>query len=521
MTFTPNEITAAVALGLTTGAADPKLALLSGLCWFGAVRLRRSSFIQHYTERTVPLLSGGPVAKLLAALPVEEDRPVKTLPLPKKELPEPTPQIERNDSGKVNNQRLVIREATERLPALVGLNELNPHKSPTAFPLGIDQDGNELWFDLSPTKPNHTNFISVTGQPNAGKDTLFKAWFQTLATRNSPEKVRFVFVDGKGPWYAPSLRKHPSMMFPFEKWDGEAKTAMLSQMQQLQQEMKRRYHLIVEENECEDLEEYTEETGKTLPYIVLVVTDVLGDLNGQVEKLLEQIVAKGRACGIRAWVSLQTTVGESSKWRSLMTAYISGPVQGAQSDAVVMGTEGGYLAYRPSLMDTALKGVFCVRYGQREWLVKAPWVGKSEFKNWYRGPNTNSAANLLTELLLPQPNPPAVVRSASVSEGGENVGENPFTENGEGNLTATEAVTIWKGLSGEDRQKTVKALSVFTKTGKITVAIREVWGVTGGKSYQKFGKQIEAAKILKALTSKNPNPSGSSSVPVLPPSNRS
>ena len=168
-------------------------------------------------------------------------------------------------------------------------------------------------------------------------------------------------------------------------------------------------------------------------------------------------------------------------------------------------------------MDTAVKGVFCVRYGQREWLVKAPWVDKASFKNWYRTPNSNSAANLLTSLLLPTPSPLATVRVASANEGVRELNEvvKPTEALREvllptsTVLTGTssevksnpliEAKLTLSTIPAEERRSVGEALLIFTKNGrKITPAIREVWGITGGERFTVLVSWVKAAEVLKA-----------------------
>lgn len=307
-----------------------------------------------------------------------------------------------------------LRSALARLPGALHLRQMHPPKSRTAIPIGIAEDGKEIWLDLDAGKPNAVYSLSLTGQPGSGKDTLFKAWVRVLTARNTPEQVQFAIIDGKGSWCVPWIANNAYMFIPPQNGDDAVRVAgkdvpgIAWATDQILQEMRRRYDLIVRQAGCEDREEYLgENPGTVMPLLCVIITDVMGDVEGDVDKMIVKLTSKARAAGIRVFVSMQSTTRQNTQWRSSLGAFVSGAIQGGAQDEVVMGMAPRDLRYRPSHLPQPPEsaGVFVVRCGQRQWLVRAPYIEKKEFKEYCRAlpqkekPIQQTPDDLLAELL--------------------------------------------------------------------------------------------------------------------------
>ncbi len=270
-----------------------------------------------------------------------------------------------------------MADAVKRLPTLIHLREMRPlPQSPTALPLGVDSTGAHRWIDIQADALH----IGLYGQTNAGKDTLLRCWFILLVKRNAPDRVQFMFLDAKGDWLTSNLAHLAHMWMP--PAGGYGKTgdqAILTAIEAVDREAERRQQEITAAG-CRTREQYERTTGQTMPVLIVVFTDVMSSIAGQAERLLESLVSKARALGIRVFVSMQTPSGKSQRWRMNLSVVLAGNVQDRSQDAPAMGLPEKALTYRPSQLPPSRKmpGVFVVRSDDLA-LVKAPFLSDDQF----------------------------------------------------------------------------------------------------------------------------------------------
>jgi hypothetical protein len=270
------------------------------------------------------------------------------------------------------------RRALKRLPKLVRIATMKPYpKSPTAIPLGIDANGEHQWIDLQ----YNTLHVGLYGTSGSGKDSLLRAWFLYLCKANAPEMVQFAILDGKGDWLIASLASLAHMFMAPAGGYGKAGDEQISQaVQAIDQEAQRRQQLITSAG-CRTREEYVAKTGQPMPLLVVVATDVMTSIAGEVESLLETLVSKARSLGIRVVVSMQTPTGRSTRWRMNLSTVIAGFLQAGSQDEPALGIPIKEMEYRPSqLPDPKTQaGVFVVRQGNHQHLVQAPYIDEPTF----------------------------------------------------------------------------------------------------------------------------------------------
>ena len=125
--------------------------------------------------------------------------------------------------------------------------------------------------------------------------------------------------------------------------------------------------------DCDTMEQYILKTGQQMPLLVVIISDVMGSLIGDVDRLLVDLVSKARALGI---VSLQTPTNQNTQWHSNLSTVFCGQLTGRSNDVPALGIADEDIVYRPSQLPSPKKvpGVFIVRSGQDQLLVKTPKV---------------------------------------------------------------------------------------------------------------------------------------------------
>lgn len=270
-----------------------------------------------------------------------------------------------------------LSAALARLPRRVELGRMRLAQSPTAIPLGVDQSGAPVWIDLR----TDTYHIGLYGQTGAGKDTLLRAWFIVLARRNAPELMQFAFLDGKGDWLIPQLAALACMAIPPAGGYGKkGDAAILAAVKVIDAEAERRQDLIRAAG-CTSRDAYVAKTGQPMPLLVVIATDVMTSVAGDVERLLINLVSKARSLGIRVIVSMQTPTGRDTRWRGNLSTVLAGALQAGSQDEPAMGIPAKDLRYRPSQLPPPQQrpGVFVCRTAGEQLLVQAPYLGDDDF----------------------------------------------------------------------------------------------------------------------------------------------
>jgi hypothetical protein len=243
---------------------------------------------------------------------------------------------------------------------------------PGAFsvPIGQDQSGTARWMDIRKSML-HAGIYGGTG---AGKENEIESWFVALTRNNGPDKVQFAILDGKGHWMQPMLAGLSHMwMAPAGGIGEEGQAQMHAALRRIQAEAQRRGRLVFGAN-CDTMERYVLKTGDQLPYIVVVISDVMGNIVGDVDKLIVDLVSKARALGMRVVVSMQTPTKQNTQWRSNLSTVLCGQMQGRNNDTPALGIAEADMLYPPSRLPNpqTMPGIFSVRAGHEQWLIRAP-----------------------------------------------------------------------------------------------------------------------------------------------------
>ena len=312
--------------------------------------------------------------------------------------------------------------ALARLPERVDLLKLALHASPTAIPLGVGPDQQPVWADIA-TDALH---IGLYGQSGAGKDNLLRCWFVTLARRNRPDAVQFAFLDGKGDWLIPQLANLGHMFIaPAGGYGKPGDDEILAAVKQIDAEAQRR-QAAIQAVGCISRDAYLAKTGQPMPLLVVIATDVMTSVAGEVEKLLVNLVSKARSLGIRVVVSMQTPTRQDTRWRGNLSTVLAGALQSGSQDEPALGIAVKDLHYRPSQLPPPLQqpGIFVARTGGRQVLVRAPWLNSAAFEaqraklpsvKSFGGSDADLLASLLAGNELPDAGNAVAPRSPRVS----------------------------------------------------------------------------------------------------------
>lgn len=276
-----------------------------------------------------------------------------------------------------SDEPLGLAEALARLPAVVPIRELALDPRPLAVPLGTLPSGETRWVDLAEDVVN----VGVYGTTGAGKDLLLLQWFVLLCRRNDPHVVQFLVLDGKGDWLLPQLKGLAHMRLDPAGGYGNVE-AIKGALDVIHQEARERERLIFSKGGYRNREHYIASTGQPLPLLVVIVTDLMTTIQGYVEEELAELISKARALGIRVVMSFQNPTGKDMGWRSNIGLVLAGCMVDGSQDPVVLGIRRLQdMRYRPSQLpnpkqsDPATKGLFVVRHGTEQLLVKAPYLG--------------------------------------------------------------------------------------------------------------------------------------------------
>jgi|GEM_PF-2980983 len=270
-------------------------------------------------------------------------------------------------------------EAVAQLPALVRLEDLRLDPRPTAVPLGVTHDGGPCWIDLT-SDALHIGLYGVTG---SGKDTLLTSWVALLCRRNDPRDLQLLILDGKGDWTIPQLRGLAHMRLdPVAAYE---RGGLAQALQVIQREVRTRQTLIFGHGQ-RTREQYIAASGQRLPLLVIIITDLMVEITGELEELLTGLVARARALGIRVVLSMQTPTGKGMEWRANLSTLIAGCLNDGSQDAPALGIrDTRSLHFRPSQLpppqqgDPRTLGLFVVRHAGAQLLVKSPYLSAEAF----------------------------------------------------------------------------------------------------------------------------------------------
>lgn len=326
-------------------------------------------------------------------------------------------------------QQSYLTQGLKRLPAYIHYTQL-PDTIPSrlSVPIGFDAYSMEVkWGDFDAHSDNmRIMHALIAGQTKSGKDSLLRLWFTTLTLNNTPEQIQFVIIDGKIDWMSPVLADSAYMAIPpageseIRKVDGKwidcAREKIAESFEWIFEEVTRRGQLLKESNTI-NLESYNAKAAKQgkpqLPMLFFIASDVGDTFDGDLGMLVNQLIRKGRAYGIRMIMSMQDPVGEDTKWRGQIGLVMSGYQQDPLHDHRIMGMPVARLNIRPSQLpnpqqDAISQGLFVVRQGSMQYFVRAPFLPEEDWfdyiesnrfavKKWYR---SDEQHQLLEEVLF-------------------------------------------------------------------------------------------------------------------------
>jgi S-DNA-T family DNA segregation ATPase FtsK/SpoIIIE len=175
-------------------------------------------------------------------------------------------------------------------------------KSPVAFPIGIDVEGEPVVADFA--DPNTCHAL-VAGSTGSGKSEWLKAMVASMLLRSSPAEVRIALIDPKILTFA-GVEGSPYLWRPVATILADA----LAILRDAVTEMDARYHTLARDGFV-NLGERIKAGQTDLPFLVLVF-DEFADLilagredKKEFEQLVARIAGKGRAAGIHLVLATQ------------------------------------------------------------------------------------------------------------------------------------------------------------------------------------------------------------------------
>ena len=262
----------------------------------------------------------------------------------------------------------------------------------------------------------------IAGQTRAGKDSEIRLWFTQLTLSNTPEELQFIIIDGKGEWITPSLKdsKHmyvaPVGGFNISIERGNTGKRQIRDLanEAIEDAIVSTIELLKERAElfqkvgATNLAAYEKKTGRKLPMLMVIATDIGTNLQGNLEHLIKFLVLKGGSLGVRAIISMQTASGEDTSWRGQLALTMSGYQQQASADAPNLGISVKAMKYRPSELPSVdipeNRGLFVVRKGLSQFVIRGVYLPDDAFETYCENslPKKSdiNSADLLSSLLL-------------------------------------------------------------------------------------------------------------------------
>lgn len=166
------------------------------------------------------------------------------------------------------------------------------------IPLGIDNDGNTNYYDLS-----KCNNVLIGGTTGSGKSVFLNSIICSILMRSYPDEVKLLLIDTKELEF-PLYNGIPHLMSSSIAYPKKASIGL----QRIVKEMERRYETLSYYSNVKNIEEYNKINNTKMPYI-LVIIDELSDLmlicQNEIEDSFRRITEKGKDVGIHLIVSTQ------------------------------------------------------------------------------------------------------------------------------------------------------------------------------------------------------------------------
>lgn len=380
--------------------------------WVAQFLLRRSDFIQTIAQENMPKQALPAVTMLLpskdttAVVPYTANAAITraSIPVPTESWADritganaipPIGLIDRVaevDKGKESRKLQTLR-ILQTAPRYISYTQIPEAPSKTSILLGYDILQKTLaWTDLA-TETIHGLVVGATG---SGKDSVLRLWYAQLTSNNTPEEIQFVVLDGKGEWLTPALLESPYMLTKpaggvemvkqGNKWVDIANERIEGALNDVFELMNERQKLF-QNAHATNLVTYKQRTGKNLPLIIIIATDVGTNIQQQLGMLINVLSTKGRSFGFRLLISMQTASKQDTGWRGQLGLVMSGYQQQASADGPNMGLGSTELQFRPSDLYAPdpsrpeTLGLFVTRQGTMQRLIKAVHLPDTIFED--------------------------------------------------------------------------------------------------------------------------------------------
>ena len=229
-------------------------------------------------------------------------------------------------------RKVCIRELIDR-------PEFLENKDPLSVPIGLDVEGNCEFVSIG--KLPHA---LVAGASGSGKSVFINSVVTSLMYKNSPEEVRFFFIDPKQVDLQ-AYKNVPHLLCPIIP---DAKGGIAG-LKWLIAEMERRLKIFAIVG-CSNIHGYRDKRKddpelKKIPFIIAII-DECGDflMNGgnEAQDLLTKLIQKCRAAGIHIFLAMQKPIAKqlSTAIKSNATGRFAFRVT-SQTDSFTILEEGG------------------------------------------------------------------------------------------------------------------------------------------------------------------------------------
>lgn len=186
------------------------------------------------------------------------------------------------------------------LASLLGSDEYQNSEKPLLISLGKGISGKPVFANLA--KAPHMLIAGTTG---SGKSVTIHTLITSLLYRNSPEDLKFIFIDPKRVELT-LYNKIPHLLTPVIT---DAKKAILA-LRWAAKEMSRRYD-VLEQHKCRDIESFHKTRSRedeTMPYMVIIIdelADIMQTYPRELESAIVRLAQMSRAVGIHLILSTQ------------------------------------------------------------------------------------------------------------------------------------------------------------------------------------------------------------------------
>lgn len=402
---------------VVASAPTPLIALPLVALWTVQHLGRRSKAMQDWSDtitdrnkiaaKVMPLLL--PPAQTSTEVTLRQDAPldVRVTNEPKKlswgESITQRPASKVIGSAEVKTKKVTVREQQQndmaeilaKMPKYIPYQKTPDAPTPTSVLVGYDA-ANRKWMWIDFGLDGNTIHAFVAGQTGAGKDSELRLWFTQLTSNNTPEDIKFIVLDGGGEWLTPALIANPFMLVPpvggIDLQKNEKGKYVDKANEAIEQSLETVFELIAERNRqfqkvgATNVQTYQKKTGRKLPLIFIVATDVGTNFEGQLEMLIRTLAFKGRSFGMRLIISMQTASGQDTGWRGQLAFAMSGFQSQPSADTPNMGIPVAALRYRPSQLPSPdnpdYRGIFVVRKGSDQYLIKTIHLPDEVFETY-------------------------------------------------------------------------------------------------------------------------------------------